>query len=37
VRTDVARNFVLQRPVAFAVLTGVVVVATKGGEGAGYI
>ena len=36
-RTDVARNFVLQRPVAFAVLTGVVVVATKGGEGAGYI
>jgi hypothetical protein len=33
VRTDVARNFVLQRPVAFAVLTGVVVVATSLGAG----
>jgi hypothetical protein len=30
---DVARNFVLQRPVAFAVLTGVVVVVTSLGAG----
>ena len=32
-RTDVAGNFVLQRPVAFAVLTGVVVVVTSFGAG----
>ena len=32
-RKDVAKNYVLQRPVAFAVLTGVVVVVTSFGAG----